>query len=74
MARKPGEKLPTDPGQLDGLTKAAILLMSLETSAASHLLKQLGPEQIEEVTRELAGLGRVTPELRNAVIEEFYSL
>ena len=74
MARKPGEKLPTDPAQLDGLTKAAILLMSLETSAASHLLKQLGPEQIEEVTRELAGLGRVTPELRNAVIEEFYSL
>ncbi|HPO94136.1 MAG TPA: flagellar motor switch protein FliG [Phycisphaerales bacterium] len=74
MARKPGEKLPTDPAQLDGLTKAAILLMSLETSAASQLLKQLGPEQIEEVTRELAGLGRVTPELRNAVIEEFYSL
>ena len=26
------------------------------------------------MTRELAGLGRVTPELRNAVIEEFYSL
>ena len=74
MGRKPGEKLPTDPSQLDGLSKAAILLMSLETASASAMLKQLQPEQVEEVTRELAGLGRVSTELRNAVVEEYYSL
>ncbi|MBX3386093.1 MAG: flagellar motor switch protein FliG [Phycisphaeraceae bacterium] len=74
MARKPGEKLPTDPTQVSGLTKAAILLMSLDTAVASQMLKQIAPEQVEEVTRELAGLGRVPIELRNAVVEEFYGL
>ncbi len=74
MPRKPGERLPTDPAQLEGITKAAILLMSLDTSSASLMLKQLAPEQVEEVTRELAGLGRVPSDLRNAVVEEYYGL
>jgi flagellar motor switch protein FliG len=74
MARKPGERLPDDPLELDGLTKAAILLMSLDTNSASQLLKQLAPEQVEEVTRELAGIGRVPTDLRNAVVEEYYGL
>ncbi len=74
MPRKPGEKLPNDSSLIDGLTKAAILLTSLDTATASQLLKQLVPEQVEEVTRELASMGRVPLELRNAVVEEFYGL
>ncbi len=74
MPRKPGEKLPETAEELDGLTKAAILLMSLETAVASQMLKQLTPEVVEEVTRELAGLGRVPTGLRNSVVEEFYNL
>jgi flagellar motor switch protein FliG len=74
MPRKPNERLPDDPGELDGLTKAAILLLTLEPGVAGDLLKQLGPEAIEEVTRELAGLGRVPDTLRSAVVEEFYAL
>ena len=74
MPRKPGEKLPTDPRELDGITKAAILLLTLEAGTASELLKQMAPEAVEEVTRELAGLGRVPDTLRQAVIEEFYNI
>ena len=74
MPRKPGEKLPTDPRELDGITKAAILLLTLEAATASELLKQMAPEAVEEVTRELAGLGRVPDTLRQAVIEEFYNI
>jgi flagellar motor switch protein FliG len=74
MPRKPNEPLPDDPAALDGLTKAAILLMTLETTVAAGLLKQMPTEAVEEVTRELAAIGRVSPELRNAVVEEFYSL
>ncbi len=74
MPRKPNEKLPEDPSLLSGLTKAAILLMTLDTNSAAAMLKQLPTEQVEEVTRELASLGRVPPGLRNAVIEEYYSL
>lgn len=73
MPRKPNEKLPTNPAELEPLTKAAILLMTLETQAASALLKQLAPKAVEEVTRELAGLGRVPEPLRRAVVEEYYN-
>jgi len=72
VPRKPGEKLPTDPSQLEGLTKAAILLLSLGSDNAAIVLKQLDQETVQEVTRELAGLGRVPPDLLNAVIAEFY--
>ncbi len=74
MVRKPNEKLPTNPDELNPITKAAILLMTIDTVSASSLLKQLSPEAVEEVTRELAGLGRVPDNLRDAVVEEFYSL
>ncbi len=74
MPRKPGEKLPDDASKLEPLTKAAIILLSLEPTAAGELLKQMTPQAVEEVTRELAGLGRVPDPLRNAVIEEFYGL
>ncbi len=74
MPRKPGEKLPSDPAELSGLTKAAVLLMTLEPPVASNMLKQLPPEAIEEVTRELASLGRVPQQLSTAVVEEFYNL
>jgi len=73
MARRPHEKLPTDPSQLEGLTKAAILLLTLDATQASKVLKQMSAEGVEEVTRELAGLGRVPLELQRAVVEEFYS-
>lgn len=41
MPRKPGEKLPEKAEDLEGITKAAILLLSLEAGVASELLKQL---------------------------------
>src|SRR6266850_1254631 len=74
MPRKPNDKLPDNPNELDALTKAAILLMTIDTASASALLKHLEPDAVEEVTRELAGLGRVPDHIRNAVVEEFYSL
>ena len=74
MAVKPGDRLPTNIAELDGVTKAAVLLLSLDAETASGMLKQLPAEQLEDVTRELAGLGSVPAELRKNVIEEFYQL
>ncbi|HED54937.1 MAG TPA: flagellar motor switch protein FliG [Phycisphaerales bacterium] len=73
MARRPHEKLPSNPAELEGLTKAAILLLTLEPPKASAILKSMTTDSVEEVTRELAGLGRVPVELQRAVVEEFYS-
>ena len=55
MPRRPHEKLPTDPSLLEGLTKAAILLLTLDSLQAAAVLKQMSAEGVEEVTRELAG-------------------
>lgn len=74
MPRKPNEKLPTNPSELDGITKAAIFLLSLGPDDASMVLKQMAPETVEAVTRELASLGRIPPELSTSVVEEFYHL
>ncbi len=74
MPRRPSDKLPEDPAQLEGITKAAILILTLEANIAGELLKQMTPEAVEEVTRELAGLGRVPDRLRQAVVEEFYNV
>ncbi len=74
MARKPGEPLPENVAEVPGLTKSAILLLAVGTKRASEVLKHLGPDQIEDVTRELAALGPVPEGLRTQVIEEFYAV
>ena len=74
MPRKPGEKLPESAEGLEGVTKAAILILSLDAGAAGEILKRLPVEAVEVVTRELASLGRVPPGLRDQVMEEFYNI
>lgn len=74
MPRRPNDKLPETAAELEGITKAAILILTLEAQTAGELLKQMTPEAVEEVTRELAGLGRVPDKLRKGVVEEFYNL
>jgi len=74
MPRKPNEKLPTNPAELEGVTKAAILLLAVGSERASSVLRAMPGETVEEVTRELASLGRVPSALQDAVVREFYDL
>ncbi len=71
---QPGEPLPTDIAKLDGVVKAAIVLLTLDHDVAAELLKHMSSEIVEEVTRALASLGDVPPELSEKVVEEFYAL
>lgn len=59
---------------MKGLTKAAILMVSMEAESSATVLQQLTQSQVEEVTREIAHLDIVGPELRGKVVEEFYNL
>jgi flagellar motor switch protein FliG len=68
------ESLPNNINDLDGVEKAAILLLTLEHSAAGALLKELSTEMVEEVTRTLAIMGEVPAPLAAAVVEEFYAM
>ncbi|HYE62879.1 MAG TPA: flagellar motor switch protein FliG [Phycisphaerales bacterium] len=74
MPRRPHEKLPAKAAELEGLTKAAILMLAIGPERASSVLKQLPPQGVEEVTRELASLGRVPQSLQAEVVEEFYNI
>ena len=68
------KKLPATVEELDGVTKSAILLLTLDHEAAGMLLRELSTEVVEEVTRVLASLGDVPKELAMSVVEEFYAL
>ena len=74
MPRRPNEKLPESAEELEGLTKAAILLLAVGPERASSMLKFMDQKAVEEVTRELAGLGRVPAKLHAQVVSEFYNI
>ena len=59
---------------LNGKQKAAILMVALGPEVSSHILKQLSDVEIEELTREIALLHNVPPQLRMAVMEEFHQM
>jgi len=61
-------------GDLTGVRKSAILLLSLEQDEAAEILKRLPPEAVEEVSREIASLGEVSLTMRKDVFGEFYNL
>jgi flagellar motor switch protein FliG len=61
-------------GDLSGVRKAAILLLSLEQDQAAEVLKRLPPEAQEEVAREIASLGEIAVSSRRDVFGEFYNL
>ncbi|HCT44565.1 MAG: flagellar motor switch protein FliG [Phycisphaerae bacterium] len=74
MPRRPNEPFPEDLSELDGVEKAAILLLAVGPDCATGVLKHMPAERVEEVTRMLAGLGRVPDTVQNKVVEEFYSI
>ncbi len=59
---------------LTGVRKAAVLLVALKQDVAVKILRGLDGDRVEEVSREIAAIDTVTPEVRTAVIREFYNL
>ncbi len=74
MGRRANDPFPDSISELDGVTKAAILLLAVGETPAASVLTHMPPAKVEEVTRELAGLGRVPDHIQNAVVEEFYNI
>jgi flagellar motor switch protein FliG len=60
--------------EMNGLRKAAILLLAIDRESATELLKRLDREQVEDVTREIAALSDIETRTRDRVVEEFYGL
>ena len=59
---------------LTGKQKAAILLITLGPELSSQVMKSLKDDEIEKLTLEIANQRKVTQELKDEVIAEFYEL
>ena len=59
---------------LPGPKKAAIVMVALGSEASSKILKNLDEHDVERLSTEIAKLDNISPEIRQAVIEEFHNL
>ena len=59
---------------VNGIEKTAILLISIGKAASQKLFSQLEPELMEEISVHIARIGTVDPEIRKAVMNEFYAM
>ncbi len=59
---------------VSGPRKAAIVMVALGSVASSEVLKHLDEKDVETLTTEIARLDSVSPEIREAVLEEFHTL
>lgn len=59
---------------MPGLKKAAILIVVMGEEAGANILSQLEEEEAATVTREIARLPPVTPEIAEAILEEGYQM
>ena len=66
-AAKPDDAIP-------GIQKAAILLVMLGEQASAEIIKQLPEEDVQMVTREVARVKNVSPEMAESILEEFYQM
>jgi flagellar motor switch protein FliG len=57
---------------LRGTKKAAIFLVTIDDDLSAKLFKLMSEAEVQEMTLEIAALGKVEPETQRAVIEEFY--
>lgn len=60
--------------KLTGRQKAAIFLISLGPERSASIMKNLGEEEIEQLTLEIANVRKVSTEQREKINEEFYNL
>ncbi|MBR1873789.1 MAG: flagellar motor switch protein FliG [Eubacterium sp.] len=59
---------------LDGIQKAAILLITIGPEKASTVFKHLKEDEIEQLTLEIANTRSVSPQQKEAVLNEFYEV
>lgn len=59
---------------LDGLQKAAVLLIALGPEKSSMIFKHLREEEIEQLTLEIANTRSVSSQVKEEVLNEFYQI
>ena len=60
--------------EMNGVQKAAVLLIALGPEKSADIFKHLKEDEIEELTLEIANTRSVSPQMKEAVLEEFYQV
>jgi flagellar motor switch protein FliG len=60
--------------KLSGMQKAAVLMVSLGDETAASIFKFLEEDEIQTISREIAMLKNVQPEVAEEVMEEFHTM
>ncbi len=63
-----------DSGNFGGVRKAAMLLISLGDQASAKIISQLSEDEIQRVSKEVAGLRSLSADKLESVLEEFSHL
>src|SRR5258706_1859246 len=70
----PAEMPDNDSGNVGGVRKAAMLLISLGDQASAKIISQLSEDEIQRVSKEVAGLRSLSADKLEIVLEEFSHL
>ena len=60
--------------EMDGVEKAATLLITLGPEKSAKIFKHLKEEEIEQLTLEIANTSSVSPQTKEKVLSEFYEI
>ncbi len=60
--------------EMRGVEKAATLLIALGPEKSAKIFKHLKEEEIEQLTLEIASINSVSPQTKEAVLNEFYEV
>lgn len=60
--------------EVNGIQKAAMLMVALNVEAASAVLKHLDPLDVESLTAEISKVKNISSKTADIVIEEFYNM
>ncbi len=76
MADQPSNQNPpaSSGANMPGIKKAAVLLIALGADTSAKILASLDDELVELITREVASLEQVSPQVVNEIVEEFYNI
>ncbi len=56
------------------MTKVAVFMLAIGPETSGIILKHMDRETVEDLTREIASLGPVPAEAREAIVEDFYNI
>ena len=74
MAKPAKEGGGSGVSELSGLTKSAILMISLGPEKSSKIFQNLKEDEIEALTLEIANTRNISQQVKDEVIDEFYQV